>query len=92
MSSKKKHRKKNFKPKASTAEPRQTPVTALPSEAVIAAIPAPATPDMPQLQLIRHDVRRVVVIAGVFVLLQVILWYLFNNTGLGAAVYRLIQL
>ncbi len=38
------------------------------------------------------DIKRVAILAFGFITLQMILWYLFNHTGLGAHVYGLVKL
>ncbi len=95
--SKKKHGKKQqFKYAApvgavQAAESVVAPAAPLP-KASLATPTAAARTEVPGLSLIRHDVRRVLVLAGSFVALELGLWYLFGHTSLGSAVYRLIKL
>jgi hypothetical protein len=91
MSSKKKHRKKQFKPHRPSA-PQATPAAVSQPSAVVAPVPTTPNITVPHLALIRHDVRRVVVLATGFVMLQALLWYLFTHTGVGNTVYGLIKL
>ena len=37
------------------------------------------------------DLRRVLLLAGALVVLELVLWYLFENTGLGSAIYNLVN-
>ncbi len=93
MSSKKKHRKKQFK--AQQPKPQSAPQATVQVEAPTAAVITPtpqATAEVAHLSLINRDVRRVMVLAASFVGVEIILWYLFGHTGLGSAVYNLIKL
>jgi hypothetical protein len=98
MSSKKKHRKKQFKARSVTAPQAVTAPLAMPAAPVVPQAPAAvvATPQSTEetvrLRLIRRDIRRVAVLAGSFVALQLVLWYLFGHTSLGNSVYQLIKI
>jgi hypothetical protein len=39
-----------------------------------------------------RDLRRIVLLGSTLILLQLVLWYLFDHTGLGSSVYNLVQL
>jgi hypothetical protein len=38
------------------------------------------------------DLRRIALLGGGLVILQLVLWYIFNHTGLGPATYNLVKL
>jgi hypothetical protein len=96
--SKKKHGKKQqFKYAApvgapasvvSSSQSTATPIASL-SKATLASPVAVARVEVPGLHLIRHDVRRVLVLAGSFVAIELMLWYLFGHTPLGPTIYKL---
>lgn len=55
--------------------------------------PQPSQPaDTLEFNYVGRDVKRILILAVGLVLLQLVLWYLFEHTGLGPAVYRLIKL
>lgn len=41
---------------------------------------------------VKSDVVRVAALAAVFIGVELVLWFLFNHTGLGSATYKLIKL
>lgn len=47
--------------------------------------------EVASLPLIKKDLRKVIILAGSFVVLQLILWFLFDHTGLGPSIYRVIK-
>jgi heme/copper-type cytochrome/quinol oxidase subunit 3 len=99
MAKKKKHKKHNFNhaksaPQATNKPAEPTAIAATPTRArAVASGPQLAALAMPDkhMQQITADVRRVLMLAVGFVLLQIILWYLFEHTGLGPAVYNLVH-
>ena len=82
---------------ASRPSERSTGNPGVTGQTVLAA-PAPEAPQSavkavdPRWAYVRRDVTRVGILAGVCVLIELALWYLFNHTGLGDAVYRLIKI
>jgi hypothetical protein len=99
MSSKKKHRKKSFKrstsrsvlatvtAKSASAVSTVAPV-AVPAATAIVAIEPTSEQDL-RLVRIKRDVRRALVLAGGFIVLQLVLWYVFGHTSLGSSIYKL---
>jgi hypothetical protein len=98
MSSKKSKKKHSKKQQFKYAVPTVTPAQSSPASVQMLskaslAVSAPAvTTAIPGIDRIRRDVRRVLVLAASFVLLELVLWYLFSHTALGPAVYKLIKL
>ena len=45
-----------------------------------------------ELTHIRHDIIKTAYLAAAFICGQLVLWALFNHTGVGAAVYSLVKL
>lgn len=99
---KKVHRRQSSRPVAAvgaapaTAVPtgNQTPASAAP--ALATPTPVAATSGSPSAPAARwsyvgSDVRRIGILATGCVLIELILWYLFTYTGLGAAAYGLIK-
>lgn len=96
----KKHQFKHSQSSASAAGASQSNATS-PNQPAERANPAPASVvptvsnaaavsyEVADLALIKRDVRKVLIMAGSFVVLQVGLWLLFNHTGLGNIVYHL---
>jgi len=41
---------------------------------------------------IKHDVGKVLILAGLFVAAEIVLWWVFTHTGLGSAVYNSVKL
>ncbi len=95
--SSKKHRFKYAEPTALggvvTQTPVSSPVTASPGKASVVgpAAGASATVATRDFGYVTRDLRRLGVLAVGLVLLEVMLWYLFNYTGLGDSVYQLVQ-
>ncbi len=81
-------------PVAAAQGTRETMVTSAAVVVGSGAVRAPAPFDyaVENLDLIRKDVRKVVVLAATFVLIQVLLWVLFEHTGLGSAVYSFVKI
>lgn len=103
MAKKKNRKKHNFKyatssgtnraaapAEASTPAARQsvTPVAAAAKSPVINKNLAVGD----DLSYVTKDLSKVAVLAAAFTALELILWYLFNHTGLGTQVYHLIRL
>lgn len=42
-------------------------------------------------QVVRRDVRRVLVLAAFYIVVLILLWLLFTHTGLGRAVYNSVK-
>ncbi len=91
---KKNHRKHQFQssaPKAvNPAAFEQSGSSSVPSQRPKSS--AAVATDVANIQLVKQDVRRVLVLAVGFFTLQLILWYLFNHTPLGPWTYNLIKL
>ena len=47
--------------------------------------------EIDNLDLIKSDIRKVLVLAASFAIFQVLLWFLFGHTGVGNSVYHLIK-
>ncbi len=88
------HKKNQFKDASPTnsattgeAQVKPTPVVA----ATKGVNSASLNYEIANLHLIKRDIRKVALLAGFFVALQLVLWFLFEHTGLGNAVYHLIK-
>lgn len=99
MAKKKKTKKHNFahgRPSQSVAKPDQAmpdkPVKHPARPTVPSGPTAVAAYEVAHLPEIKADVRRVLVLAVVFVVLELVLWYLLEHTGLGPHVYNLVKL
>jgi hypothetical protein len=46
----------------------------------------------PRVAYVGNDLRRIGIIGGLCILLELVLWYLLSHTNLGDAVYHLIKL
>ena len=85
-------------PVTQASEPSATPVgpsrPTAPALAVSAAGPSrvSAGADTDRWLYVRGDLRRIGLFASMCVIVEVVLWLLFNHTGLGTAVYSLIKL
>jgi hypothetical protein len=105
MSKKKKHKKHQFKYSA-PVQPTNTPSSsdagntppvtmsaAKKSQSPKSAVPTSSTTHtlMPHLAMVQRDVRKAIILAGGFVVAQLVLWYLLNNSSLGPSVYNLIK-
>jgi ABC-type uncharacterized transport system permease subunit len=100
MAKKKQTRKHRFKyatpevgvePVASGATnvPRETAARPVaPRSSSASSIVAANTRDF---SYVGHDLRRVAVLSVALVGLEVLLWYLFNHTALGPAVYQMVK-
>lgn len=94
-SGKKKHQFKYAQPAEPVAAAASVEKAA--SEKLVGA-KAPATNVMPEpitlpgrdLSYLPNDLRRIGVLAVGLIALEFLLWYLFNHTGLGPAVYKLV--
>ena len=94
MAKKKQTKKHNFKYAApatgvTTAVP--TPVGTIAGEAVIAPKRAPGVVAGRNFAYVGHDLRRVGLLGGGLVAVELILWWAFGHTGLGNAVYNLVH-
>jgi hypothetical protein len=89
MAKKKQAKKHNFKHTAPvvSAEPKAVLTESSPAKAAAKT----ATVALPANHFIGRDLMRVVVLASSLVLLEVILWQLFDHTGLGSSIYGLIH-
>lgn len=91
---KKKHKKKhNFKhsQSGSTRQAVSDVVSKASPAASAAVVARPATVSN-EWQLVRGDVRRVLILAAALITLELALWYVFNHTGLGVWLDGLIKL
>lgn len=94
---KKSHKKQQFKYAAPTAHRDLTPAVAGSQPITTAGVVTKTVKggvlsyEVANLSLIKNDIRKVAVLAVGFVALQLALWWLFEHTGLGAAVYHLIK-
>jgi hypothetical protein len=93
MGKKKKHKKQQFKyatptQPASPAQGADKPVTATKSAQPVSTI---STPMPAHLAQSAGDLKRVLVMSGFFVGLQLVLWYILNHTSFGPAIYNLIK-
>jgi hypothetical protein len=70
---------------AATTQPSRVIAPAGRPVRVVAAL------DTRDFSYVGQDLRRVGVMAGSLLALEVILWYLFGHSGLGSAVYNLIK-
>lgn len=100
MAKKKSHRKHQFKHTAPAAHVAEKPTDLGPSIKPAAApklntLKGSSTLEAefgPGLSFVRHDLRKVGVLAAGFIAVELVLWYLLNHTGLGPAVYQLVKL
>jgi hypothetical protein len=91
---KKSHKKHQFKYAAPTKAPSASSSLESGKAVVTAARPVTLPTlnyEIKNLSLIVKDIRKVVLLGSVFVFLQLVLWGLFEYTGLGEAVYSLIK-
>ncbi len=103
MAKKKNRKKHNFKyASGGGVQTVDTKSNAAPPSAATSAPPAPAVVTRPQLaaktavgddlSYVGKDLGKISVLATTFIAVELVLWYLFNHTGLGVQVYRLIKL
>jgi hypothetical protein len=97
-SHKKRHNIKAKKQSASSITPSTSQVAAAVSttSASVAVAPAvvkntTASTDS-KLLYVRRDLVRIVWLVSGFVALELVLWYLFDHTGLGSSIYSLIKI
>ena len=100
---KKVHRHQAARPMAAASASTATPVVgsaALEAPSVPLAAPAITKPAIPKpvpgieaarWSYVGSDVRRIGILATACVVFELVLWYLFTYTGLGAAAYGLIK-
>lgn len=92
MAKKKSRKKHQFKYAEPTSAATATPKPAVTSSATSARMATGGLQyQVNNLDLIKGDIRKVAILATSFVLLQLVLWFVFNHTGLGPAVYHLVQ-
>lgn len=89
--SQKKHQFKYAEAKSATASPAQSSANLSAPTSSAAAKQTSLGYQVANLELIKGDVRKVLVLAGSFVLLQLVLWFVFGHTSLGSGVYHLIK-
>ena len=90
---KKKSSKANRKHQFKYAAPATT--VAAPGAKVVSAPSAAASvgaATQRDFSYVLVDLRRTAILGGSLVVFQLILWYLFNHTGLGPSVYNLVKL
>jgi hypothetical protein len=87
----KKHKFKHVEPTSIQAEAQakvsSTSGASLRTEQVAATAGATAR----DFSYVLGDLNRIAFYAGILIALELILWYLFGHTGLGTAIYRLVQ-
>jgi hypothetical protein len=85
----KKHRFKHAEQAPAIQPTEQAAVQAQPKAVAAAGKAAVAERDF---SYVAQDLRRIALLGGALVLLQLLLAYLISNTGVGSAIYRLIQI
>jgi hypothetical protein len=68
------------------------PVTQTATSSAPAAVTAASTVGYATALVVRRDVVRVLLLAGGFIALMIVLWALFTHTGLGSAAYNAVKL
>lgn len=101
MAKKKKSKKHNFtygkpgrsaKPVAPFAKTQAEPAPSKQTAVSPGTPTSVASYEVAHLPEIKSDVGRVLVLAVCFVAAQIVLWYLFEHTGLGPHIYNLVKL
>jgi hypothetical protein len=90
------------KKKSSKANRKHQFKYAAPSTAVVApsakqpagspTLPSAAAASQRDFSYVAVDLRRIALLGGSLVVFEFVLWYIFNHTGLGPAVYNLVKL
>jgi len=107
MAKKRKNRKqKRTAASRRTAAPVQTAASSVESVPAVSAAaaaaasatvqprtrPAASAESVARWSYVRADVRQIAILFGVCVGLELLLWYLFEHSGLGSSIYSLVKL
>jgi hypothetical protein len=91
MAKKKRAKKHQFKYAAPTVAKSTTDTVVEQLETTSKATPAVPMATVAHADLLHRDLRKVIVLASGFVVLEFVLWFLLNHTSLGSTVYGLIK-
>ena len=94
MAKKRKAQKKKFRKQAASVQQPQAAKSEAKVEAATKSAPAKQKNELVTtgFEYVGHEIRHTLIVMGAIMLSYLILWYLFTNTALGPAVYKLIKL
>lgn len=83
-------RKHNFKHAQTTSASTTAPRTGVAPTSAPTSVSA-AVAEKHDYSYVVADLRRIAILGGSLIVLEVVLWYLLNHTGLGTSIYSLVK-